>query len=171
MTINFEILILVVSHTQGWTGVDCGQALCTRYSCQGSTGICSLPDVCTCAAGYYGRDCSGACRCAQGACQDGNSGSGQCSCTAGFFDAACSSACTCVHGVCNDGAQGNGQCKSCDSGWLGTNCDLQVVVIAVPAAAGGLVLMALLVVVVRWLIAKAQYRAMLSNMDWKVPPV
>ena len=37
-----------------------------------------------------------------------------------------------------------------------------------PAIFGGLMLMVMLVLFVRWLVAKARYRALLSNMDWKV---
>ncbi len=31
--------------------------------------------------------------------------------------------CTCKNGVCQDGNDGNGECSSCDSGYLGKNCD------------------------------------------------
>lgn len=150
----------------GWTGADCSIALCNTYNC--TYGTCTLPDVCVCQPLYYGRDCGGQCACASGVCQDGNSGSGVCTCDPGFFGTTCASACTCKNGVCNDGAQGNGQCKSCNGGWIGPNCDIQVVAVAIPATIGGLVICGLLVLLVRFLIAKARFRALLSNMDWKL---
>lgn len=151
----------------GWSGADCGQAVCSRFNCS-SHGTCSLPDVCTCESNFYGRDCNSACTCVHGTCQDGNSGSGACSCNKNYFGVSCEFSCTCQNGQCNDGAQGNGECRSCDSGWLGPNCNIPVAAVAVPVTAGGLLLCALFVIVVRWLIAQARYRALLSNMDWKL---
>lgn len=152
----------------GWTGADCSAAVCARFGCVSPNGVCSLPDVCTCLSGFYGRDCGMACQCVHGSCQDGNSGSGMCTCESGYFGASCEMPCTCKNGVCNDGAQGNGQCRSCQGGWIGANCDIPMAAVAVPAALGSLALIAFAVLLVRWMLAKARYRALLSNMDWKL---
>ncbi|EGD73334.1 RGC/RGC protein kinase [Salpingoeca rosetta] len=153
----------------GWEGEICDVAICSTYGCSPAHGQCTLPDTCACDPGYYGRDCSSACMCLNNAtCSDGATGSGECTCTAGYFGPTCANACTCKNGVCDDGASGSGTCKSCDGGWMGTNCDLRVAAVAVPGFVAGLVLIGLVALGVRWFLRLAKRRALLANTDWKV---
>jgi hypothetical protein len=70
--------------------------------------------------------------------------------------------------VCNDGNQGSGICRSCEAGWIGSNCDLQVVAVAVPAAAGALLLIFLIYKLIQRYIQHARRVAALYNEDWKI---
>jgi hypothetical protein len=154
--------------SSGWDGPRCDVALCLRYGCNALHGTCSLPDVCSCSPGWYGSSCSGECQCVSGACNDGTAGTGACTCQVGFFGPTCALACTCQNGICNDGAAGNGMCSSCSPGWMGDNCDLQVIVVALPSAAAAALLLALAVFLMRWFMRVSRHRALLANMDWKV---
>lgn len=148
----------------GWTGDDCGTALCLRDGCVSPQGACALPDTCVCEAGWYGADCSGKCDCGLGSCSDGNAGTGSCTCDPGVFGSACQASCTCVNGDCNDGAAGTGLCNSCESGWLGSNCDIPLPAVVLPALMG----VALLVYLARYYLRRARHRALLGNMEWRV---
>ena len=153
----------------GWTGVACEIAICDTYGCSPQHGVCSLPDTCVCNDGYYGAACETACECHNNAtCSDGATGTGECTCMPGYWSATCQFECTCQNGVCDDGANGNGQCSSCDPGWMGTNCDLRIAVVAVPGFLAGVIVIALLVLAIRWYLRIAKHRALLANMDWKV---
>lgn len=147
----------------GWTGSDCGTAVCSQHGCRAEYGACSLPDVCSCVADRFGLDCSRECDCVHGNCSDGSSGNGACECVAGYFGQRCASACSCRNGECNDGAGGNGLCKACDAGWMGANCDLQIAVVAVPAAIGGIILCLALVAAWRKYMRYARHKALLYN--------
>jgi hypothetical protein len=148
----------------GWAGPDCGVALCETYGCVAGQGSCALPDTCVCAASFFGSDCGGVCDCGRGSCSDGNAGSGACTCEADFFGPRCAAACTCVNGECNDGASGTGTCNSCDAGYLGTNCDIPLAAVIVPALFG----VVLLFFLVRRYLRIARHRALLGNMEWRV---
>ena len=151
----------------GWSGPDCSIALCVSYGCD--HGACALPDTCICDADYYGLSCTSKCDCgANSTCNDGNAGSGVCTCDASFFGPQCLSVCTCMNGICNDGNQGNGQCRSCDSGWIGADCNISLLEVALPAAIGGVLLVLLLIKLVRVYIARARRHAALFNMEWKI---
>lgn len=151
----------------GWSGDGCDTPLCTTYGCS-SFGACALPDNCVCQDSYFGADCSQACDCGNGECNDGSAGTGECSCNVGYFGVTCASECTCQSGVCNDGAQGNGLCTSCDAGYIGDNCDTLLAAVVVPAVIGGLMLFAAIGLGVRYLLLKARKAALLMNMDWKI---
>lgn len=153
----------------GWISTACNVPVCAKYGCSQASGTCVLPDTCECQTGYFSPDCSAACTCgSNGNCNDGSSGTGECTCNAGFFGKTCDSECTCVNGVCNDGAQGNGQCASCDSGWIGADCDLRLALVVAPALVGGLILSLVFFWIVKWFLRRARFAALLSNMDWKV---
>lgn len=148
----------------GWSGMDCGQALCITHGCD--QGTCTLPDVCHCEKGVFGKGCNQLCTCVYGSCNDGAAGTGECACDAGYFDIDCASKCSCQHGQCNDGPQGNGLCSSCESGWLGDNCDTPLAAVVAPSVVGALVVLFLLTIMVKWCIKMARSKALLSNMDW-----
>lgn len=153
----------------GWDGETCNIALCQMHGCFAGQGLCTLPDTCVCQSGYYLPDCSATCSCLNNAtCNDGNTGSGTCTCISGFWGNRCEHTCSCKHGVCNDGTTGTGRCSSCDSGWMGPDCDLPMAAVAVPAAVGAGIGIALIVFCFRWYLRRARRRALLANMDWKV---
>ena len=154
----------------GWSGPKCDTPTCQAHGCTATQGTCDLPDSCTCVSGFYDLACSSKCECADGngKCSDGASGSGQCTCNDGFFGELCKDPCTCQNGQCNDGTQGNGVCSSCDSGYMGENCDTMIVTIAVPAALGAMLLIFIIVRIVRQIFANMEAAALLSNMDWKL---
>lgn len=153
----------------GWSGESCETALCLRNGCDSVHGTCTLPDLCICEAGFFGINCTQPCQCSEhGTCSDGASGSGSCTCEPGYWGATCAFACTCEHGVCNDGAQGSGSCSSCDSGYMGADCSLQIAAVAAPASLAGLGLVGLVVLIVRLLMRRARAAAMVANLDWKV---
>ena len=152
----------------GWSGATCNVPTCITHGCVAASGTCSLPDACVCETNFYSADCSSQCDCLNGGCNDGAAGTGECSCNARFFGEDCGYECTCQHGTCNDGTQGNGVCTSCDSGWMGDNCDVMLAMVIVPAIAGGLIAAAIIVAIIRWVIRRARKAALLLNMDWKI---
>jgi hypothetical protein len=151
----------------GWFGRDCAQeCLCESGSCNdGNSGT----GECTCNEGSWGQYCQFDCTCLNGLCSDGASGSGACTeCDDGFFGANCEAVCTCQNGVCDDGVAGSGTCASCDAGWFGADCDVQIAVVAAPAAVGAMLLGYGIFLLFRWYLRVAKHRALLANMDWRV---
>eukprot|EP00039_Didymoeca_costata_P033611 m.43178 g.43178 ORF g.43178 m.43178 type:complete len:1651 (+) comp9956_c0_seq1:64-5016(+) len=117
---------LGINETVVVTGLLSGQCDCSLNASRFLTGV-----NCTqCLPGYYGKDCSGACRCKEGICSEGTSGTGDCKpntcqpnfegkdcdvCAAGNFGPDCSKHCTCPlkTGICDNGPKGTGKCTSC----------------------------------------------------------
>ena len=153
---------------KGWAGPKCDVALCFKDGCSADHGSCDLPDACTCDELYFGASCESKCSCEFGECNDGATGSGECTCDSGIFGDQCNLECTCLNGVCNDGTQGNGICTSCDSGWIGDNCDTRLMFIVIPAVVGFIILGLLIRYIVNRFIKKQKELALLANLDWKI---
>jgi hypothetical protein len=110
----------------GWSGDDCGIALCTMYGCDSAHGRCTYPNSCTCDPGYWSPDCSQPCSCQNGLCIEGQTGTGTCrQCDPGYFGINCASQCTCssASGNCSEGITGDGHCLSCEMGYFGEDCN------------------------------------------------
>ena len=152
---------------EGFYSQDCNdKCACLSGSC--NDGASGTGD-CTCFEGYFGAICDDDCTCLQGICNDGADGDGTCrSCSDGWIGPDCDVPCTCENGDCQDGINGNGMCSACDSGWLGDNCDLSLVSVAVPAALGAVLVIALFVWIGKFFMKRARDAAMLANTDWKV---
>jgi atrial natriuretic peptide receptor A len=154
----------------GFFGAKCADAC----NCLQEQGVCndgaSGDGSCrSCAPGFLGGNCDQNCTCAHGECQDGIAGDGLCrSCEIDWIGSECNTECTCQHGICADGVDGTGICKSCDSGWLGDDCDMPLAMVAVPAAVGAILVIALIVLIAKIFIKRAKDAAMLANTDWKI---
>ncbi|XP_057301021.1 uncharacterized protein LOC130635645 isoform X2 [Hydractinia symbiolongicarpus] len=156
-----------VSPTTGlevWSGPQCEMAVCSA-GCQ--KGVCVAPDNCTCLDGWSGVDCSSA------ICSSCTSG-GQCIspetcvCNTNRFGPGCAGTCTCVNGECNGGLAGDGTCTTCDSGYIGGNCDISLVALILPTMTGFIVLVVGLYFLVKYFINRAKLKAALYNNDWMV---
>lgn len=66
------------------------------------------------------------------------------------------------------GRSGDGHCTSCDSLYIGTDCNTNLLAIALPTVFGGIFLIAIVVLVARWYIKRLRIQAALANMDWRV---
>lgn len=150
----------------GWTGPSCDIPICTAPVCV--HGECTNPDSCTCHGGFFGENCGSKCSCQHGVCTDGVLGDGQCTCDGGYIGELCASPCTCVNGVCDDGRLGSGTCSSCNSGWVGKNCDLHMAVILVPAVVVALLLLYAANLLRKRIQRRLRSAALLNNMDWKI---
>lgn len=95
-------------------------------------------------------------------------GTGDCTCAAGIYGVTCASKCSCVNGACNDGSQGNGQCTTCDSGYIGSDCDTPLAAVAVPAVAAAIGICIGIYLLIKCFSRRAKRAALLQNMDWKV---
>lgn len=120
-------------------GVSC-EAVCDRVGCV--HGYCAEPDVCLCAPGWYGANCSldcgcnGHCSCTdpsnRTACRDNTAGPDCGECLAGYFGHAvdngtcltCAQLCNNHSAVCLGGARpGEGRCMGCADDTVGDRCE------------------------------------------------
>jgi len=147
-----------------WDGPTCAVAQCPDGCDKGS---CDAPSTCVCMTGWSGVSCSSA------VCSSCSAGGDcispeVCVCKTGQYGASCGSKCTCVNGICNDGQSGDGTCKSCNSGYVGANCDISLVALLIPTIIGVVLLSVCLYMLAQYFIAQTRLKAALYNNDWIV---